>query len=135
MLRGMPTGAATRARVALLLVWTCVVCGGSASSVIFAQTNTAEISGVVRDASGAVLPGAAVAIAQPASGLTVQRVTGADGRFFAPALAVGVWQVTVAFPGLASETRRLVLEVGRTGTPSSSRSSSWDSRKRSRLKR
>ena len=53
------------------------------------QTNSGELSGVVLDASGGVLPGATVTATHPASGTVVTRVTDAEGRFFLPALRVG----------------------------------------------
>ncbi|MBI3050232.1 MAG: carboxypeptidase regulatory-like domain-containing protein [Acidobacteria bacterium] len=82
-----------------------------------AQTNTGEIGGVVRDASGAVLPGGVVVATHPASGTTVERVTDKAGRFFLPALRIGEWDLTVSLPGFAVQTRKgIVLEIGRTVT-------------------
>ena len=52
-----------------------------------AQTNTGEIGGIVRDGSGGVLPGATVVASHPASGLIIERVTDANGRFFLPVVA------------------------------------------------
>ena len=64
-----------------------------------AQTNTGALTGVVRDTSGGVLPGATVLATHPDSGRTVQRVTGVEGRFFLPALPTGRWEVAVEMPG------------------------------------
>jgi hypothetical protein len=83
----------------------------------WAQINTGEISGVVRDSSGAILPGATVTATHPASGVVVERVTDAEGRFFLPALRIGVWNVEARLAGLAPQVHRgLVLEVGRSIT-------------------
>ena len=77
------------------------------------QTNSGELSGVVLDASGGVLPGATVTATHPASGTVVARVTDAEGRFFLPALRVGVWDLMVALTGFAPQTRTgVVLEIG-----------------------
>jgi len=57
---------------------------------VFAQYNTAEIDGVVKDAQGGVLPGATVTAVHLASGQRVVRITDEVGRFFLPALQVGV---------------------------------------------
>lgn len=82
-----------------------------------AQTNTAEIGGVVRDSSGGVLPGATVLATHPASGTVVERVTDETGRFFLPALRIGAWDLTVTMTGFAPQTRAgVVLEIGRTVT-------------------
>jgi Carboxypeptidase regulatory-like domain len=78
-----------------------------------AQTNTGEISGIVRDASGGVLPGATVTARHPASGTVVERVTDGEGRFFLPALRIGEWEVTAVLPGFALQTQRIMLEIGR----------------------
>ena len=80
-----------------------------------AQTNTAEILGVVVDESGAVLPGAVVAAAHPASGTVVERVTDGEGRFYFPGLATGDWMVTAELPGFRRSTQSGIrLEIGRT---------------------
>jgi hypothetical protein len=82
--------------------------------VAAAQINTGEISGVVRDSSGGVLPGATVTATHPASGLVVERTTDQEGRYFLPALRIGPWAIEARMAGLAPQTQRVVLEVGRT---------------------
>jgi hypothetical protein len=94
--------------ITLVLVLTARVAG--------AQINTGEISGVVRDSVGGVLPGATVVATHTASGLTVERVTDGEGRFFLPALRVGTWTIEARLPGLMAQTRTVVVEVGRTLT-------------------
>jgi hypothetical protein len=94
----------------LLAVLACATVSASA-----AQTNTGEVSGVVRDASGGVLPGATVVARHAESGLTVERVTDQEGRFFLPALRTGRWSITASLAGFASATRDgVVLELGRS---------------------
>ena len=91
----------------LLVLWT--------SATALSQTNTAEIIGIVRDSSGGVLPGASVTATHVWSGTVVERLTDAEGRFFLPALRVGEWNLTVALPGFASQTRTgIILEIGRS---------------------
>src|SRR5687768_1908710 len=68
-----------------------------------AQFNTGEIGGVVRDSSGGVLAGAAVAATHPASGTVVERVTDSEGRYFLPALRIGRWEITAALNGFAPQ--------------------------------
>jgi carboxypeptidase family protein len=80
-----------------------------------AQTNTAEIGGVVRDTSGGVLPGAVLTATHKSSGTVLERVTDEQGRFFLPGLRIGEWDLMVALPGFASQTRSgIVLDIGRT---------------------
>ena len=99
--------------IALLLAGLCWFATADAR----AQTNTGQISGIVRDSSGGVLPGATVAALHPASGQSFERVTDAAGRFYLPELRVGQWDITVRLAGFAPQTTRgVVLEIGRTLT-------------------
>ena len=82
---------------------------------VAAQINTAEISGVIRDASGGVLPGATVTATHVATGTVVERVTDDAGRYYLPALRTGTWDISVSLGGFTTENQRgLVLELGRT---------------------
>ena len=56
---------------------------------LLAQTNTAEIQGVIRDSTGGMLPGASVIVVSATSGLRIERVSDDMGRFFVPGLPVG----------------------------------------------
>ena len=79
----------------------------------FAQYNTVEIGGVVRDVQGGVLPGAAVAAVHVASGFRVERITDGGGRFLLPALPVGEFILSVELNGFRPFTQKgLVLTVG-----------------------
>jgi Carboxypeptidase regulatory-like domain len=86
------------------------------SGVAAAQINTGEISGIVRDSVGGVLPGAAVIATHTATGTVVERVTNGEGRFLLPALRIGTWTIEARLTGLASQRRTIVVEVGRTFT-------------------
>jgi len=81
----------------------------------FAQTNTGEIAGVVTDGSGAVLPGVTVTARHGATGMVVERITGADGRFYLPALRAGQWDITASLSGFEPQTRAgVAVTIGRT---------------------
>ena len=83
------------------------------STAGFAQYNTAEIAGVVKDAQGGALPGAVVTALRVATGLSVERTTDDAGRFFLPALPVGEYTVSIALRGFRPFTQAgLVLVVG-----------------------
>ena len=51
-----------------------------------AQCNTAELSGIVKDAKGGVLPGVIVVALHVASGRRTERLSDGEGRFILPAL-------------------------------------------------
>ena len=59
-----------------------------------AQQNTGTILGVVKDSSGAVVPGAGIIILNEETSLTRTVTTGENGAFRAPALPVGRYTVT-----------------------------------------
>jgi len=85
------------------------------STSAIAQTNAGEVSGVVKDISGGVLPGATVTARHGATGVVVERVTDSAGRFFLPALRTGQWDITASLVGFAPQTQKgIVLEMGRT---------------------
>ena len=79
-----------------------------------AQTNTGEIAGVVRDSSGAVLPGTVITARHQDSGAVVERITDSEGRFFLPALRIGRWELTAQLAGFSPHQQIVLLELGRT---------------------
>jgi len=64
-----------------------------------AQEQRASIEGVIKDASGAVLPGVTVEAKNLAVGSVVTTVTDASGVFRFPALAAGMYEVTASLQG------------------------------------
>src|SRR3954468_8679779 len=109
MIASAPFGFAARVIVAV----TCTICGGLGAAAVSAQTNSGEIQGIVKDGQGAVVPGAAITVVQAGTGLKVERISDAGGRYFIPALPVGVYTVTVALDGFKTATlRNLILSVG-----------------------
>ncbi|MGH9784184.1 MAG: carboxypeptidase regulatory-like domain-containing protein, partial [Terriglobia bacterium] len=81
--------------------------------LVWSQVNTATISGTVRDASGAVLPGANVVVRNQDTGLTRTVTSNAAGRYVAPALGLGDYQVTAQLAGFQTTVRSgIALTVG-----------------------
>jgi len=79
----------------------------------FSQTNTGEISGVVEDSSGGVLPGVTVVAEHMANGFIVERVTDSSGRFFMSSLPIGEWELTASLVGFKRSIQTgLTLEIG-----------------------
>ena len=77
------------------------------------QTNTGQISGVVRDAQGGVLPGAAVTALHVESGARLERITDDGGRYLLPSLRIGTYLLTVELAGFRRLAReRLVVQLG-----------------------
>ena len=66
--------------------------------LIFAQTSTATILGVVKDTSGALVPGVSITVKHTESGLTRTVVSSEQGAYTAPLLPVGAYEVTTMMP-------------------------------------
>src|SRR6202158_5264654 len=80
------------------------------------RAQDAGIGGVVKDATGAVLPGVTVTAASPAL-IEQQRVavSDAEGRYIITQLRPGVYSVTFTLPGFASVVRQgITLTAGFT---------------------
>src|SRR5437879_1319048 len=80
-----------------------------ASGLVFGQNFSAAISGVVRDATGAVLPGVSVTAKHTETGLTRTVITNETGDYRMPALPVGAYEVTAELSGFKQQVRRGVI--------------------------
>src|SRR5579872_152247 len=88
-----------------------VVSGGV--MCVFGQTDTATITGIVTDPSGAAVPGAAVEATDRATGLKYRETTNASGVYSVTALPVGVYNLSVTRPGFQTiERSEVALHAG-----------------------
>src|SRR5262245_42456506 len=79
----------------------------------FAQGSTATMSGVVREASGALIPGVSIAIKNTESGQTRTVVSSENGGYAVQFLPVGPYELTTNMPGFKQQVRRGInLVVG-----------------------
>ena len=75
--------------------------------------NSASITGTVRDSTGAVLPGAAVGVANVATGVTLKAVTNADGDYLVAGLPAAIYNLTITTSGFKGfDATGIVLRVG-----------------------
>jgi hypothetical protein len=73
---------------------------------------TAQISGTVKDSSGAVLPGASVTVTQTETGFKREAVSETDGLFILPSLPIGPYRLEVALQGFRTSIQTgIVLQV------------------------
>jgi hypothetical protein len=92
---------------AMLLVFVCF------GLLAHAQLPTATIIGVVKDASGAVIPGVAVTLTSSATGLTRSAVTSETGSYRFSALPVGTYDIRAELAGFQSKVEQgLRVAVG-----------------------
>src|SRR3989475_1613051 len=95
------------------------------SATVWAQATTAQISGTVKDQTGAVLPGVEIAVTQTATGAKRTAVSNETGNYVLASLPLGPYMLEAALPGFktyvqtgivlqvdASPTINVVLQVG-----------------------
>lgn len=75
------------------------------ASVIWAQSFTGSVLGTVRDASGALVPGAKVTVTNVDTNLRAQETSGADGFYRANSLPPGNYRVEVVASGFKKAVR------------------------------
>ncbi len=80
----------------------------------FPQGVAATISGLSKDETGAILPGVTIVIKNLDTGVTRTVVSDEAGRYRAPGLPLGNYELEASLPGFKTEVRRGVkLTVGR----------------------
>src|SRR4051812_40659485 len=83
----------------------------AACATLWAQA-TAQISGTVKDQSGAVLPGVEVTARQTETGISRSTVTNETGSYVLPDLAVGPYRFEAALPGFRTFVQTgIVLQI------------------------
>ncbi len=71
----------------------------------FAQQDQGVITGTIADATGAVIPGAAVTIRETNTGITVEKQANASGTYVSGPLRVGMYEISVATEGFKKAVR------------------------------
>ena len=88
----------------------CVALIGLFPALMCAQVDTGTIVGTVRDATGAVLPGANVVVSAVGTGVNTTVKTAADGTYVATPLKIGEYTISVEAAGF--KARRHEEHVG-----------------------
>jgi hypothetical protein len=87
-----------------------------AAAPAFGQAEAGSISGTVRDASGAVIPGATVTAKSVATGAERTVHSGSIGQYLIPALTPGNYQVTVTSSSFKAFQTTVEVTVGGSAT-------------------
>jgi hypothetical protein len=91
-----------------------ILCVLLCSLSLFSQVTTGTIFGTVQDSSGAAIPGATVTIRNLDTGMARSVTTDEGGRYTAPDLSLGNYEVQAKLMGFQTEVRRgITLTVGR----------------------
>ncbi|HLY97809.1 MAG TPA: TonB-dependent receptor [Candidatus Angelobacter sp.] len=78
-----------------------------------AQTNTAAVRVIVKDVTGAVVPGASVVVVEERLGLSVSKSADATGAAFVAALPAGEYSISAEAKGFRKTTQKsVVLTIG-----------------------
>src|SRR5256712_13133479 len=83
-----------------VLLFLCLIAGMSYGK------GGASVQGTISDATGAVLPGASVNVKNSGTGSSVDLVTDERGRYLAPVLQPGEYEIQASLPGFQTVSRR-----------------------------
>lgn len=84
----------------------CQVFVLSLAGCLFAQSPTGEIAGIVRDATGAVVPNAEIVAVNENTSEAKSTHTGAQGQYTLPQLAAGLYRITIHHIGFRTIERK-----------------------------
>jgi outer membrane receptor for ferrienterochelin and colicin len=104
---------ARSALLGVLVIALILACAGPAS----AQITTAQLSGSVRDESGAAVKGASLTLREPSTDAKYYATSNDSGLYAIPNLPPGQYDLTVTFQGFATHIHKgIVVTVGQTAT-------------------
>jgi len=82
--------------------------------IALGQQLTGSVQGVVTDASGAVIPGAAMQVISVDNGSSQTGTSGAQGNFHFAAINPGTYTLKASFAGFKTTTRKITVELNKT---------------------
>src|SRR5258705_5263051 len=84
------------------------------TTLCWTQVSTSEIIGVVKDTTGAVVPGAEVSLKSPESGFVRSTLSNQTGNYVLTVIPPGRYQLRATGKGFSTLAQEIVLEVGRS---------------------
>ncbi len=93
-----------------------LLCILSVATLASAQTATTSLRGLIKDSSGALVPGASVTLLDKATGKSYNTVSNASGLYIFPVLTPTRYQITVTSPGFATLNRTAEFLVSQPAT-------------------
>ena len=88
----------------------------SAATLASAQTATTSLRGVIKDPSGALVPGASITLLDKANGQTLTATASATGLYSFPQIPPAKYDITVTVSGFGSQTKTAELLVNQPAT-------------------
>src|SRR5215475_11930509 len=93
-----------------VLTLVAVLCVTAVSA--WAQVDRATVTGIVKDAEGAVVPGATVTVINVATNVETVQQTNAEGAFLVVNLLPGPYRIDVELTGFKKSAHAITLQVG-----------------------
>ena len=94
--------------------WKVLLAVSLFGGIAAAQVTTGSIIGTVKDSAGAVLPGVSIKLTNTETGLTRTVIADEVGRYNAPQLPLGAYEISAELPGFQTAVRRgITLTIGR----------------------
>lgn len=84
------------------------------AGLALAQTDRGAITGLVVDEQDRVIPGAAIALTNTETNVSIAATTDESGSFQFASLVVGTYELSVELSGFKTSVQRVPVEVGRT---------------------
>src|SRR5437867_9727946 len=101
----MVRGTGIRLRSFERFVTAIVVLVALPTCLVFAQTSTATILGVVKDTTGALIPGVSITVKHTDTGQTRTAISSDSGSYNVPLLPVGAYEISTMMPGFKQQVR------------------------------
>src|SRR5947199_1637490 len=98
------TGVSPRSFVTFVIAIVVLIASGT-NWLVFAQTATATIVGVVKDTSGALIPGVSITVKHTDTGQTRTAISTDSGSYNVPLLPVGAYEISTMMPGFKQQVR------------------------------
>ena len=80
-------------------------------ALLFGQVDTGVLSGTIYDNSGAVIPGANVALLNVGTNYSLELTSNQSGLYVSPPLPAGVYRITVTMEGFLPAAREVQLSL------------------------
>lgn len=88
----------------------------ASTSVVFGQSASTSLRGVIKDPSGALVPSASVTLSDQATGSTYHSLSDRSGFYIFPVVGPADYQVTVTANGFATVESAITLLVNQPAT-------------------
>lgn len=73
-----------------------------------------SIRGVVKDSTGAIIPGAKITVLNPTTGQVINSVSNSDGNFILPPITIGSYKIRIELTGMKAWESDARVEAART---------------------